>query len=114
MDEYDGANYNHGAELLAKVREARKVFDEALEYAKAYKENADFLTYHSRRLVEMATDLIISYLFMRDGNHSERKQKVAAIFIAKLPSKIKAHRDFIMGDNATLLKNYKAVIDSSK
>ena len=63
---------------------------------------------------KMATDLIISYLFMRDGNHSERKQKVAEIFIAKLPSKIKANRDFIMNDNATLLKNYKSVIDSSK
>jgi len=62
----------------------------------------------------MATDLIISYLFLRDGNYSERKQKVAEIFIAKLPSKIKASRDFIMNDNATLLKNYKSVIDSSK
>ena len=63
---------------------------------------------------KMATDLIISYLFLRDGNYSERKQKVAEIFIAKLPSKIKASRDFIMNDNATLLKNYKSVIDSSK
>jgi len=62
----------------------------------------------------MATDLIISYLFLRDGNHSERKQKVAAIFIAKMPSRMKANRDFIMNDNATLLKNYKAVIDASK
>jgi len=114
MDEYDRANYNHGAELLAKIREARKVFDEALEHAKAYKDNADFLTYHSRRLVEMATDLIISYLFLRDGNHSERKQKVAEIFVAKMISRIKANRDFIMNDNATLLKNYKAVIDASK
>jgi hypothetical protein len=58
----------------------------------------------------MATDLIISYLLLRDGNHSERKQKVAAIFIAKMPSRMKANRDFIMGDDATLLKNYKAVI----
>ena len=58
----------------------------------------------------MATDLIQGYLLMRDGNHSERKQKVAAIFIAKMPSRIKANRDFIMGDNATLLKDYEAVI----
>jgi hypothetical protein len=58
----------------------------------------------------MATDLILSYLLMRDGNHSERKQKVAEIFIAKMPSRIKANRDFIMNDNATLLKHYEAVI----
>ncbi len=114
LDEYDGANYTHGAELLAKVRESRKVFDEALEFAKSCKEHEQFLTYHSRRLVEMATDLIISYLFMRDGNYSERKQKVAEIFITKMVSRIRANRDFIVGENATLLKNYKAVIDASK
>jgi alkylation response protein AidB-like acyl-CoA dehydrogenase len=110
MDEYDAANYTYGEDLLAKIRESRKVFNEALEYAKAYEGHDQFLTYHSRRLVEMATDLVISYLLLRDGNHSERKQKVAAIFIAKMPSRIKANRDFIMNDDATLLKHYEAVI----
>ncbi|MDR0474722.1 MAG: acyl-CoA dehydrogenase family protein [Treponema sp.] len=110
LDEYDRAEYTRSPELLAKVREARKVFDEALEYAKAYEGHEQFLTYHSRRLVEMATDLVISYLFLRDGGYSERKQKVAEIFIAKMPSRIKANRDFIMGENGALLKNYEAVI----
>jgi alkylation response protein AidB-like acyl-CoA dehydrogenase len=109
LDEYDRADYNHSPALLAKVREARKLFEEALEYAKTY-EGAQFLTYHSRRLVEMATDLVISYLLLRDGNHSERKQKAAAIFIAKMPSRLKANRDFIMSEDGTLLKNYEAVI----
>jgi alkylation response protein AidB-like acyl-CoA dehydrogenase len=115
LDEYDKIPYSYGSDLLAKVREARKVFDETLEFAKAYKEQTDkvreqFLTYHSRRLVEMATDLVLSYLLLRDGNHSERKQKVAEIFIAKMPSRIKASRDFIMSEEGTLLKNYEAVI----
>jgi alkylation response protein AidB-like acyl-CoA dehydrogenase len=110
LDEYDATSYNYGADLLAKIRESRKVFEEALEFAKAYKDHKQFLTYHSRRLVEMATDLVISYLLLRDGNHSERKQKVAAVFITKMPSRIKANRDFIMGEDSTLLKNYEAVI----
>jgi len=110
LDEYDQASYSHGSDLLAKVREARALFDEALEYAKAYKKHEQFLTYHSRRLVEMATDLVISYLLLRDGNHSERKQKAAAIFIAKMPSRVKANRDFILSEDGTLLGNYEAVI----
>jgi len=110
LDEYDGAAYTYGEDLLAKIRESRKVFNEALEYAKSYEGHDQFLTYHSRRLVEMATDLVISYLLLRDGNHSERKQKVAAVFIAKMPSRIKANRDFIMNDDGTLLKHYEAVI----
>jgi alkylation response protein AidB-like acyl-CoA dehydrogenase len=110
LDEYDAINYTYGADLLVKIRESRKIFNEALEYAKAYKDHEQFLTYHSRRLVEMATDLVISYLLLRDGNHSERKQKAAAIFIAKMPSRIEANRNFIMSENGTLLKNYEAVI----
>jgi len=110
LDEYDAVNYTFGQELLAKIRETRKIFDEVLEFAKTNKEHEQFLTYHSRRLVEIATDLVISYLFMRDGNHCERKQKVAEIFITKMQSRVKANRDFIMSENGTLLKNYKEVI----
>ena len=58
----------------------------------------------------MATDIVISYLLLRDGNHSERKQKAAAIFIAKMPSRVKANRDFILSEDGTLLGNYEAVI----
>jgi alkylation response protein AidB-like acyl-CoA dehydrogenase len=119
LDEYDGADYSngvpygtpYGTELLAQVRDARKLLDETLEYVKAYSGHEQFLTYHSRRLVEMATDLILSYLLLRDGAHSERKLKVAAVFIAKVPSRIRMNRDFIMGDNrAVLLQHYEDVI----
>jgi alkylation response protein AidB-like acyl-CoA dehydrogenase len=115
LDEYDGGDYSYGAELITQVRSSRKLFDETLEYIKAYTSQAEtheqFVTYHSRRLVEMATDLILSYLLLRDGAHSERKLKVAAIFIAKVPSRIKMNRDFITGDNKTvLLQHYEDVI----
>ena len=101
-------------EHLALVREARKYFDEALAYTLALKEHPAFLTYHSRRLMEMITDLILSYLLLRDGNHSERKQKMAAIFIIKMLPRIKANRDFIMSENGVLLKNYEAVIGKTE
>ena len=124
LDEYDNTKYTHSPALLEKIRECRKIYEECLEYIKSYKDDVkevsqqaavqpvagQFLTYHSRRLVEMATDLILSYLLMRDGNHSERKQKVAEIFITKMSSRIKANREFIMSESGTLLKNYNMVI----
>jgi len=114
LNEYDAASYSCGADLLAKVRESRAFFDEALEYAKAYKGHEAFLAYHSRRLVEMAADLVISYLFLRDANNSGRKQKEAAVFIAKLPLRIKANRDFILNENAVLLQNYREIIGKTE
>ncbi|MDR2079520.1 MAG: acyl-CoA dehydrogenase family protein [Treponema sp.] len=112
LDEYDQADYSYAAELLTKVRAARKLFDQTLDYVKAYQGEGRelFVTYHSRRLVEMATDLVICYLLLRDAAHSDRKLKVAAIFIAKAPSRIEASHSFITGDNATLLRYYKEVI----
>ena len=110
LDEYDSMKYTHSPELLEKVQEARKAFDECLEYAKTNKAHEQFLSYHARRLVEIATDLVISYLFLRDGKRCERKQKVAAIFIVKMLPRVIANRDFIMKENGTLLGNYQAVI----
>ena len=110
LDEYDSADYSGDSGLLAAVRGARKLFDETLSYVKSYEGQEQFLTYHSRRLVEMATDLVISYLLLRDSNHNDRKRQVAAIFIAKMPSRIQANRDFILSEDSTLLKNYEAVI----
>jgi alkylation response protein AidB-like acyl-CoA dehydrogenase len=110
LDEYDQAGYSYAPELLEKIRAARKLFDETLEYVKAYKGHEQFLTYHSRRLVEMAADLIISYLLLRDGAHSGRKLKAAAIFIARMPSRIEANRNFILSEDGALLKNYPEVI----
>jgi alkylation response protein AidB-like acyl-CoA dehydrogenase len=110
LDEYDSVDYPQGAELLPKIRAARTLFEEALEFVKNDQAHEQFLTYHSRRLVEMATDLIISYLLLRDGARNERKLRVAEVFIAKMPSRIGANRDFILSEDGTLLKNYAEVI----
>jgi alkylation response protein AidB-like acyl-CoA dehydrogenase len=110
LDEYDRLDYPEGGELLEKLRSSRKLFDEALEFAKNYRDDERFLTYHSRRLVEMAMDLIIGYLLLRDGTHSGRKLVVAEIFLAKMPSRIRANRDFILSEDGTLIKHYPDVI----
>jgi alkylation response protein AidB-like acyl-CoA dehydrogenase len=123
LDEMDGRDYGQEANktvssLLGTIRESRKLFDEAVSYAKSYKGNdgddpkvaENFLTYHARRLVEMATGLVISYILLRDATYSERKLKVAEIWIAKMPSRLRAAYDFITNENGALLRCYKAII----
>ncbi|MDR0598136.1 MAG: acyl-CoA dehydrogenase, partial [Treponema sp.] len=112
LDEYDQADYSRAPALVEQVRAARKLFDGTLAHVKTYQGEGQeqFAAYHARRLVEMATDLVISYLLLRDAAHSERKLQVAAVFIARLPSRIGAAHSFITGDNATLLQHYAAVI----
>lgn len=73
-------------------------------------ETSDFITYHARRLVEMATDMIIAYLFLRDAAHLERKMKVAEIFIEKMLPRVRMSMSFILEGKASLLADYKEVI----
>ena len=58
----------------------------------------------------MATDIIIAYLMLRDAAHSDRKMKVAEIFIEKMLPRVKMSMSFILEGKASLLANYKEVI----
>jgi alkylation response protein AidB-like acyl-CoA dehydrogenase len=125
LDEYARSDYSHAPDLAIKVAAARSLFDQTLAYVKTYKgdEQERFAAYHARRLVEMATDLVISYLLLRDSgeaakpprSHSERKLAVASVFIAKVPSRIEACHSFITGDSgAALLRRYAEVIGAGE
>ena len=109
MDEYEGDDFSHAEELHKKVLEARHCFDKTLVGIKDIKE-ADFLDYHSRRIVEMATDLIISYLLLRDAKKADRKKKIAEVFIEKMLPRIEMSMNFILGGKAVLIENHKDII----
>lgn len=109
MDEYESEGFSHAEKLHKQLLVARHDFEKTLVGIKDF-ENPDFITYHARRLVEMATDLFIGYLFLRDAAHSGRKVKVAEIFIEKMLPRVKMSMSFILEGKASLLENYKEVI----
>ena len=109
MDEYEGEDFSHAEELHKQLYKARLNFEKTLVGIKEVDE-PDFLTYHSRRVVEMATDVILGYLMIRDAARSERKKKVAEIFIEKMLPRVKMSMSFILEGKASLLANYKEVI----
>lgn len=109
MDEYESEGFSHAANLHKMVLKARHDFEKTLVGIKDV-EGPDFVTYHARRLVEMATDIIIAYLMLRDAAHSKRKMKVAEIFIEKMLPRVKMSMSFILEGKASLLSNYKEVI----
>ncbi len=113
LDEYDSEDYSHAEGLVKIVRRARNHFEKALIHAKGT-EDPQFMEYHSRRLVEMAIDLIQSYLLLRDGGLSKRKMKVAETFIARMHSRIEEKMAFITSQEPTLLNNFKEIINEEE
>jgi hypothetical protein len=108
-DFIENTDFSHCKGLLKKVEKAKLNFEKTLISIKET-DNQDVVTYHSRRIVEIATDITIALLFMRDAKHSERKLKVAETFIAKMTTRVEMNMNFIVSEDSTLLENYQDII----
>lgn len=109
LDEYESEDYSHAPQLYKRLLSARNKFEKALVHIKGI-EDAELVSYHARRMVEMATDLVQSYLLLRDARHAERKLKVAETFIEKMATRITMNAEFILDGESSLLRNYQQII----
>ncbi len=111
LNEYEANNDFAPVEKTFKiVKEMRN----ALEMAVATVKSADSVTvldYQAGRLVNMASDIIVSYLLCMDALKSDRKKKVAEIFVAKAITRVKANLDFIERKDFNVIENHKAIIN---
>lgn len=107
LDEYDRGDYPKYQDMVIGIRECRNIFDKTLEFVLAERSYDQFLAYHSQRLAEMACDLVIAWLLLRDAQYSERKHRITEIFVTGLKPRIFALSEFIINEKGTLLRNYK-------
>ncbi|HOX92686.1 MAG TPA: Acyl-CoA dehydrogenase C-terminal domain-containing protein, partial [Spirochaetales bacterium] len=110
MDEYAGEDWSSmPAALLKGIERTRMLMEKAILHVK--EQASDEVTgFHARRLVEMATDIIIAWLLLRDARHAQRKLLVAEAFVEKMQAKAEASTNFIMSENSAFMKNCKQVI----
>jgi len=62
----------------------------------------------------MATDTVIAYLLCIDSLHSARKSKLAQLFISAAQRRVKAHLDFILSDDLSLVQCYGDIIKTDE
>jgi hypothetical protein len=99
LDDYE-KEHDFGA--IADVFTSAKLLRSYVEAAVLHiKEKGDkaYQEYHERRLVEMGNDAIMSYLLCIDALKSERKQKIARLFIGKAIPRCKATMEYILSDD---------------
>ncbi len=70
-------------------------------------ENIDYLDFHSRRLVEMAGNIIMSYLLVLNSQRDEKFLKSAKIFINLARSENRERYDYIQNFDPEALELYK-------
>jgi alkylation response protein AidB-like acyl-CoA dehydrogenase len=103
LNEYENDyDFSPITDVFSQAKELRSCLEAAITYIQE-KEDKPYQEYHERRLVEMGNDTIISFLLCIDALKSDRKKKVAQLFIAKALSRCRAMRDYILsGDRSTL------------
>jgi len=111
MDEYASEDWSAlPAHLLKSEEKARMMFEKSVMRVKEAS-SEEVTAFHARRLVEMATDIIVSWLLLRDARHSERKLAVAETFMEKMIARATAHATYIQSEDACFMKNYKEILN---
>jgi len=91
------------ADLLALLTKGAENLGQALVVVK--EKGVEYMDLYGKKIVDVACDLYIGYLFLNQAKHSERKKEVARRFITTTAPKIAANCEMIKsGDRSTMDK----------
>lgn len=89
-----------------KLEKLTKDYNEMVEFVTA-KENKEMLDFHARRLVEMAGNIIITYLLFLDSKRDEKYLRSAKVYLRIAESDNQAKKTFIQNFEDSDLEEYK-------
>lgn len=113
LNEYESElDFSPLGELVRSVKTMRETYERAMHYVKE-KKDADYQTYHSRRLVEMATKVLMGYLLMRDALKSDRKKDLLRLYLDYAMPEINMKAEIIMRPTLTLLEKKSVIVDGT-
>lgn len=114
LNDYENDNdFSEVDELYRSAQKLRTSLETTVSHIKE-KADPEFQEYHSGRLVDMATDTIIAYLLCIDGLKSDRKKKIAQLFISAAQFRVKSRQDFILTDDTSMMEFHEDIIKAEE
>jgi alkylation response protein AidB-like acyl-CoA dehydrogenase len=101
------------AALEKKLQRGRTLLSQSVEFLNSRKDN-QLMELYSRKIVDMATEILIGYLFLKQSLNSSRKLKIARMFINDLEPVLKMRASHIKNADKTCLKNYSLIVGPAK
>ncbi|MBU4319166.1 MAG: acyl-CoA dehydrogenase family protein [Proteobacteria bacterium] len=95
--------------LFGQVRELRGHLESAVSYVKE-KKDSTYQEFHALRLVNMATDVLIGYLLCMDALKSDRKKRVAEIYVSKARYRVQESMGFILSNETGIIDFHHEII----
>lgn len=106
IKQYDTEVSDKNCEIRTKLHKMTEAF-ESVSNRVIELDNNELLDFHSRRLVEMAGNIIMGYLLVINGQRDEKFYKTAKIFINLARSENKERYDYINNFEVDDLELYK-------
>ncbi len=109
MEEYKAMPFcEEDAAIRATLEEMTALYAAAVEKVEAGKEQAGYVDFMARRLVEMAGYTIMGWLLLQDAARTRSFAKTAGVFTRWAQAQVAAHADFINRFNPADIEAYKA------
>lgn len=93
--EYESWNFSRTTGLFDRIRRARQTYEAAVAHVQEV-DNVRFRDYHATALLEMGTDLVCSYLLLRDAQSDARKLLMAEHFVDRVVRHVEANSMLIV------------------
>ncbi len=98
------------SDLFGIAQQFRTQLEKAVSVIKDRRDSV-FQEYHAARMVGMAIDTTLAYLLCMDALKSERKRKVARVFIAKATPRMQATLDYLASGDTSALDDQEDILD---
>ena len=107
IKEYEALNVSPKFDLLkCRLVKMREAYTSVVDKVVGAKDN-EYLDFHARRLVEMAGNIIMSYLLITDANLDEKYMHSAEIFLGKAEAENMEKASYIENFELSKLGSYK-------
>ncbi len=96
--------------LRNKLEKLTEDYEKALQYVEDFNDT-EILDFHARRLVEMAGNIIISYLLILDSQRDNKYEQSAKVFVRLSESENEAKKHFIFNFDNKILEAYQNILE---
>lgn len=101
--------------LASEVRKARQMLQSAVEYVTAKKrsdgqKDTEYADLMARKIVDMAIDIYVSYLFLKQSGKSERKKLVAKKFIGDMTQRVAMNLGMVTSGDRTAVDHLSEIV----
>jgi len=111
LDKFAGKKHSDDSldSLASEVRDAHQSLKEAIEYVNE-KKDTDYRNLVARRIVDMTTDIYISYLLLNQAEKSGRKKVVARKFIKDMLPRMEMNREYVTSGDKIAIEEFEVIV----